>query len=108
MLIHLTEATINHAAAVPNPLDGVVPDFNVLGTQFNSIWKKIAGGLWALALIISIFYLGRGILTYAQEQGVHPTQMRDAKREAVRAAISLACLVALPVIVGVILALVSQ
>lgn len=84
-----------------NPLDGVVPDFTIFGAEFTSLWQKLAGGLWALAILIAVGYLAHGILGIAQNRGGHPGNLRESKKEAVNAGIALGGLLSLAVIVGV-------
>ena len=89
-----------------NPLNGVVPDFSVFGAEFTAIWQKIAGGLWGLAILIAVGYLGHGILGIAQNKnGGHPGQLRESRKEAVNAGIALGGLIALAVVVGVFITL---
>lgn len=108
MAAHATVALAQlPTAAVPNPIDGMVPDFNVFGAQFNTTWKKIFAGVWAVLLILSIGYLARGILGIAQSHESHPNAMRGAKREAMHGAIAVMGLAALGVIVTALLSLVS-
>ncbi|OZB85874.1 MAG: hypothetical protein B7X41_14405 [Microbacterium sp. 14-71-5] len=47
---------------VTNPLNGVVPDFSIFGTQFTQLWQKLVAGAWALGILIAVVYLGIGIL----------------------------------------------
>ena len=90
-----------------NPLDGIVPDFTVFGAEFTSIWNKIAGGLWALAILVAIGYLAHGILGIAQNRGGHPGQLRESRKEAVNAGIALGGLISLAVIVSVFISIFS-
>jgi len=93
--------------AVENPLNDVVPNFTVFGNEFTTIWQKVAGGMWALAILVAIGYLGHGILSIAQSKGSHPGQLREAKNEATKAGIALGGLLSLAVIVGVFISLFS-
>lgn len=89
---------------IDNPLDGVVPDFQVFGAEFNSLWKKLLGAAWALGIIACVFFLIRGIVTVNDGQkSAHPSQVREGRAEAVKAAIALGVLAALTPIVGAIL-----
>jgi hypothetical protein len=90
-----------------NPLDGVVPDFSVFGTEFTTIWQKLAAGLWAVAILVAIGYLAHGILGIAQNRGGHPGQLRESRREAVNAGIALGGLISLAVIVGMFITIFS-
>ena len=83
-----------------NPLDGVTPDFSVFGTEFTSMWLKLAAGLWGIGMLIAIGYLGHGILAIAQSRNdAHPMALRHSKTEVVNASAALGGLIALPVIV---------
>ena len=94
--------------AIPNPLDGILPDFTVFGAKFTALWQKLLGGLWALAILAAIAYLIRGLLGIAQHRGGgHPSQVAESRKEATMALASLGSLAALAVIVGVVLTLVS-
>lgn len=88
-----------------NPLDGIVPDFAIFGAEFNGIWQKLAAGLWGVAILIAVGYLGHGILGIAQNRGGHPGQLRESKKEAVNAGIALGGLISLAVIVSAFIAI---
>ena len=91
-------------AGIANPLDGIVPDFTAFGTKFDALWKKLLGGAWAIALVVAIFYLIRGIVGIAQHKGGnHPSQVAESRSEAVRGGIAVGALSALGAIVGAIL-----
>jgi Type IV secretion system pilin len=103
MLLHLiTEAVRGAAADIPDPLTGVKPTFTGFGT-FDTLWKKVLGVIWGLGLVVTVGFLIRGVVSYARAEGVHPTQMRDAKQEATRAGIAFAGLVALGAIVSAVI-----
>ncbi len=92
------------APSIDNPLNGIVPNFTVFGAEFNSLWKKLLGAAWALALIAAIAYLMRGIVGIAQHRGgSHPSQVAESRGEAMRGGIAVGGLAALSVIVGAIL-----
>jgi len=84
-----------------NPLDNIIPNFTIFGVQYTAIWQKLAAGLWGLAILIAVGYLGHGLLGIAQNRGGHPGQLRDSRREAVNAGVSLGGLISLAVIVSV-------
>ncbi len=84
-----------------NPLDNIIPNFTIFGAQYTAIWQKLAAGLWGLAILIAVGYLGHGLLGIAQNRGGHPGQLRDSRREAVNAGVSLGGLISLAVIVSV-------
>ena len=100
---------LHHAvtASIQNPLDGIVPDFTVFGADFTNIWQKLGGGLWAVAILVAIGYLGHGILGMAQNRGGHPGNLRESKKEAVQAGAALGGLIALAPIVGIFLLIFS-
>ena len=104
----ITEAHVHVAALMPpaidNPLDGIVPDFTAFGAEFDSLWKKLLGGAWAISLVVAIAYLMRGIVGIAQHKGGnHPSQVAESRSEAVRGGIAVGALASLAVIVGAIL-----
>ena len=84
-----------------NPLDGIVPDFTIFGAEFTAIWQKLGAGLWGLAILIAVGFLGHGILGIAQNRGGHPGNLRESKKEALNAGIALGGLISLAVIVTV-------
>lgn len=93
---------------IDNPLDGIVPDFTAFGARFDALWKKLVGAVWAIALVVSIVYLMRGIVGIAQHRGgSHPSQVAESRGEAVRGGIAVGGLAALGVIVSAILAVTS-
>lgn len=97
------------AAAVPNPLDKIVPNFTIFGTEFTALWQKLIAGLWGLAIIVAVVYLILGVGSMAAASGVNANPMAHAegRRKAIGAAIAIAVLAALGVIVGAILNIVS-
>ncbi len=103
----ITEAHTHVSALAPsidNPLDGIVPNFTVFGAEFNSLWKKLLGAAWAIAMIVAVGYLMRGIVGIAQHRGgSHPSQVAESRGEAMRGGVAVAGLAALSVIVGAIL-----
>jgi len=90
---------------VTNPLNNIVPNFTIFGAQYTAIWQKLAAGLWGLAILIAVGYLGHGLLGIAQNRGGHPGQLRDSRREAVNAGVALGGLISLAVIVSVFIAI---
>lgn len=96
------------AADIPNPLDGIVPNFTAFGTKFDALWKKILAGVWGIALVVAVFYLIRGIVGIAQHKGGnHPSQVAESRSEAVRGGVAFGALASLAVIVGAILTITS-
>ena len=97
------------AATVPNPLDKIVPNFTIFGTEFTQLWQKLIAGVWGLAIIVAVVYLILGVGSMAAASGVNANPMAHAegRRKAIGAAIAIAVLAALGVIVGAILNIVS-
>lgn len=109
MMIELIQhATVVHAA-IDNPLNGVAPDFSIFGVQFNTLWKKLLAGIWAVCIVISIAFLLVGLTGMAgsSEGGGNALAYKTARTKAMWAAIALGCLAAAAVIVGAILAIFS-
>jgi hypothetical protein len=95
-------------AGVPNPLDGVVPDFTIFGAEFNAWWKKLLGGLWALSILVSVAFLMLGLTQMGKATTQQNAQEHAIGRtKATMAGITLACLAGLAVIVGAILSVAS-
>jgi hypothetical protein len=89
-------------ATIENPIDGILPDFSIFGTEFTQWWQKVFAALWALALLITIFFLLQGIVVMANA-GDNPHSHSRGRSRAVVAGISLVCVAAFGVIVGAIL-----
>lgn len=106
-MIETVHALGQHVLADSNPLTGIVPDFTVFGAKFTALWQKLAAGLWGIAILIAVGYLGHGILGIAQNKGGHPGQLRESRKEAVNAGVALGGLIALGTIVGIFLAIFS-
>ncbi|NNC14058.1 hypothetical protein HII28_19545 [Planctomonas sp. JC2975] len=90
-----------------NPLNGVLPDFSVFGVEFDALWKKVLGGIWAICIVITIIFLAIALAGMAgsSEGGGNALAYKSARTRAVWAGITLGCLAALAVIVGAILAI---
>ncbi|RII95594.1 hypothetical protein FGI33_15220 (plasmid) [Clavibacter phaseoli] len=91
-----------------NPIDGIVPDFSFGGQQFTELWQKLIAAIWAIAIIVAIVYLIRGLVAMAGASGdlnPNPQAHAQGKAKALAAFISLVGLAALAVIVGVTLSL---
>ena len=89
-----------------NPLDGILPDFNVFGTEFTELWQKLIAGLWGLGIILGVVFLIIGIVKMASAStGGNPNEYKTARNQAMWSGISLGVLAALAVIVGAILAI---
>lgn len=57
--------TLLIAAAIQNPLDGILPDFSFGGQEFTQLWQKLVAAAWAIGIIVSIVYLIRGLVEMA-------------------------------------------
>ena len=90
-------------AAIQNPFDGIVPNFTVFGTSFDTWWKKLFAGLWAVAIIIAAVYLVIGLTAMAKSDGNNPRAHEEGRKKATGAGIGLACLAGAGVILGAIL-----
>jgi uncharacterized membrane protein len=96
------------ATQIKNPIDGIVPDFSFGGQQFTELWQKLVAAIWAIAIIVAIVYLIRGLVAMAGASGdlnPNPQAHAQGKAKALAAFISLVGLAALAVIVGVTLSL---
>jgi uncharacterized membrane protein len=96
------------ATQIKNPIDGIVPDFSFGGQQFTELWQKLIAAIWAIAIIVAIVYLIRGLVAMAGASGdlnPNPQAHAQGKAKALAAFISLVGLAALAVIVGVTLSL---
>lgn len=89
-------------AAIDNPIDGIVPDFSIFGTEFSEWWQKLFAGLWALALIYSAVNLVLGFAAMGASNG-NPEAHKEGRKRAVWAGISTAALAAFALIFGGIL-----
>lgn len=89
-----------------NPFDGVVPDFNVFGAEFNNGWKKLLAGIWALAFVVVAFGGIRAMIELQRaKKGGYAAQVSENTDSAKNAGWSLLGLSALPVIVGAVIAI---
>jgi hypothetical protein len=96
------------ATQIKNPIDGIVPDFSFGGQQFTELWQKLIAAIWAIAIIVAIVYLIRGLVAMAGASGdlnPNPQAHAQGKAKALAAFSSLVGLAALAVIVGVTLSL---
>jgi hypothetical protein len=93
---------------VKNPMDGITPDMSVLGTAFGSVWARIAGAIWALLLGAATLYFGAGWLTLAQAKKMgNSHMMADATGDLRLRAVAVGGLVALPLLMGAIIAVIG-
>lgn len=94
------------ATAVDNPLDGVTPNINVFGVQFQGAIQLILGGLWALVLVLVVgaFLMNLGKWGIARQRG-HSDDIAEGADGAKRSGVALAAVAGASVIIGGILAL---
>lgn len=92
------------SAAITNPLDGITPDLSVFGPAFNSVWARVVGGIWAVALGASTVKLIFALYKMrAMKAAGMPQEMSDASGEARIAGIAFGCLASVGIIIGAIL-----
>lgn len=94
---------------VQNPLDGVFPDFSLFGVEFDNIWIKIAGLIWAALIlwaVISIFMAIGRLISASSDR--NPAAYGDATKSLVKAAISFGAILCVGVIVGILISLFQQ
>jgi hypothetical protein len=90
---------------MPNPLDGILPDYTIFGVHFTELWQKILGGIWGIAIIFVVVALITGIVKVAQNGESNPQAVAEGKKQVLWSSVSLGGLVALAVIVGAIIAI---
>ena len=92
------------SAQIENPLEGVKPDIGVLGPAFNSVWARVVGAIWGVALAASTVKLIMALYKMrSMNKAGMPTEMADAGQEAKIAGIAVGCLASVGIIVGAIL-----
>ena len=90
---------------IDNPLNGILPNFDIFGVQFTALWQKLLAGAWGMAIVIAIVFLLIGLTSMATATaGSNPMDYKIGRTKAIWAGISLGLLAALVVIVGGILA----
>ena len=91
--------------AIENPFVGIVPNFTILGAEFNSLWKKVFGAVWAAVLVWVGIRLLTAIGEAAQHKGGgHPQQLAESRGSAMNAGVIFGLVVAFGVVMGVIFA----
>jgi hypothetical protein len=96
------------AAAIQNPMNGILPDFSFGGAEFTQLWQKLLAAIWALGIIVSIVFLITGLVAMSgatNDVNPNPQAHAQGRSKALGAFISLVCLASLAVIVGVTLSL---
>ncbi|BCJ46190.1 hypothetical protein GCM10010168_51390 [Actinoplanes ianthinogenes] len=96
------------AAEPTNPFNGVVPDFTVFGAEFNTAWKKILGGLWALAFAAIAAYCVSATVKFAsaKKQG-YEHGITESARDLKNAGIAAGVCAGLPIIFSAILSVIG-
>ncbi|WP_410604754.1 hypothetical protein [Amycolatopsis sp. lyj-90] len=98
MIIHIL-------AQSPNPFDGVVPNFDVFGVEFNSTWKKLLGGVWGLAFVLFAFGAIRATLELqSAKRNGYESSVAGHTAALKRSVIGLGLLASLGLIFGAVLA----
>lgn len=91
--------------AIDNPLDGVLPDFDVFGVEFTELWQKAIAGVWGLAIIAVIIFVIVGALKMGSASNASNVAVyKDAQKQFIGGLIALGVLAGLAVIVGAVLA----
>jgi len=89
---------------IPNPLNGILPNFTIFGAQFTELWQKLIAGMWAIGIVLTVVFLIVGVTQMATaSSGGNPMEYKNARTHAMWAAIALGVLAALAVIVGGVL-----
>jgi len=95
---------------IQNPLNGIVPDFTIFGTEFNQLWEKAIAGAWAIGLIVCIVFIITGVVKMAAASGANanPAAHAEGKKSATNAFVAFAVLAGLAIVVGAILFFVNS
>ena len=100
---HVAAAT---PVAMDNPFTGIVPNFTVFGAEFNSLWKKLFAGLWAVVLIWTAARLLMSFMAMSDHKGGgHPQALSEARSDTKKAAFALGGTIAFGAIVSLFFAL---
>ncbi|GAA1027290.1 MULTISPECIES: hypothetical protein [Amycolatopsis] len=98
MIVHLMSQS-------PNPFDGIVPNFDVFGVQFNAAWKKLLGGVWGLAFVVFAFSTIRATLELqSAKRSGYQTSVSEHSASLKRSVIGLGVLASLGLVFGAVLA----
>ena len=52
-------------SSIPNPLNGILPNFTIFGAQFTELWQKLIAGMWAIAIVLTVVFLIVGVTQMA-------------------------------------------
>lgn len=105
---HLIAHEATTYLAINNPIDGIIPNFNIFGAKFDTWWKKLFGGAWALAILWMITTTLMAVVSArkARHAGV-AEDMDSARSSAITHAVILAVVVGFGVIISLILSIAS-
>lgn len=102
----MISTVITQLKSIDNPLDGVLPNFTIFGAEFTQLWQKLLAGLWGIGIVLAVVFLILGIINMGKgSSGGNPQEYKQARQQALWAAISLGGLAALAVIVSAVLAI---
>lgn len=91
-----------------NPFTGIIPNFTVLGADFNALWKKLFGAAWAIVLVLVAARFLTSFVEMAQHKGgSHPQQLAESRGSVINSGITLGAVVGFGIILTLIFALIS-
>ena len=86
-----------------NPFSGLTADWTVFGGEFDTWWKRLFAGLWAMCILAAAVYLLVSLVKLHKATNNNiPGQADEAKTSAVWAGAALGALAGFAVIVGAI------
>lgn len=91
---------------MPNPFDGILPDFAIFGAEFTQLWQKVLAGVWGIALVIAAIMLILAVVKLLGS-GDNPNQRAEALKGLLWAGIATGVLLAIAVIWVAVASLVS-
>lgn len=96
---------IQFLTQAPNPFDGVVPNFDVFGVDFNAAWKKLLGGVWGLAFVVFAFGMIRATLQLqSAKRNGYQTSVAEHTASLKRSVVGLGVLASIGLIFSAVLA----
>lgn len=84
-------------SSVPNPFEGILPDFTIFGAEFTEVWQKLLAGFWGIGLVIAAFFLISGGIRLAKSSN-NPNERADARTQMGWSIAGLAFLAAVAVV----------
>lgn len=91
---------------MPNPFDGILPDFTIFGAEFTELWQKILAGIWGIALVAAAIFLIVAIVRILGSAD-NPQQRSESVKSLIWSGIALAALLSIAVIWVAIASLVA-